>query len=63
MTCNYHGGLDETDSNFNFFGHILQHAMGFQHEHQRWDRDNYIRVEYANMINGRGQRQNRQKLK
>ncbi|VDM43119.1 unnamed protein product [Toxocara canis] len=32
--------------------HEMMHAIGFEHEHQRPDRDAYIRVEYNNVIPG-----------
>src|SRR5215471_15198063 len=33
--------------------HELGHVLGFHHEHQRWDRDNYIAVHYENIKQGR----------
>jgi len=33
--------------------HELGHVLGFHHEHQRWDRDDYIRVHYENIKPGR----------
>ena len=32
--------------------HELGHAIGFQHEHQRPDRDEYIKVKDANLVEG-----------
>lgn len=32
--------------------HEMMHAIGFEHEHQRPDRDSFIRVDYANVIPG-----------
>jgi len=29
--------------------HELGHVLGFFHEHQRWDRDDYIAVHYENI--------------
>jgi hypothetical protein len=33
--------------------HELGHVLGFHHEHQRWDRDDYITVHYENIKTGR----------
>jgi len=33
--------------------HELGHVLGFQHEHQRWDRDAHITVNYENIKSGR----------
>jgi hypothetical protein len=33
--------------------HELGHVLGFHHEHQRWDRDDYINVHYENIKAGR----------
>uniref|UniRef100_A0A915AA19 Metalloendopeptidase n=1 Tax=Parascaris univalens TaxID=6257 RepID=A0A915AA19_PARUN len=32
--------------------HEMMHALGFEHEHQRPDRDAYIRVQYSNVVPG-----------
>ncbi|UMM29086.1 hypothetical protein L5515_011624 [Caenorhabditis briggsae] len=32
--------------------HEMMHAIGFEHEHQRPDRDSFIRVDYSNVIPG-----------
>lgn len=32
--------------------HEVMHAIGFEHEHQRPDRDKFIRVEYSNVQPG-----------
>lgn len=33
--------------------HELGHALGFHHEHQRWDRDQFLTVHYENIKVGR----------
>ena len=33
--------------------HELGHALGFFHEHQRWDRDRFLTVNYGNIKEGR----------
>ena len=34
-------------------GHELGHVLGFHHEHQRWDRDAYVRIHYEHIKPGR----------
>ena len=57
-------GLSDPDEHFqvvqtpryhscsNDFYHILLHVLGKYHEHQRPDRDQYIRVNWDNIITG-----------
>lgn len=33
--------------------HELGHVLGFFHEHQRWDRDQYVTIHYENIKEGR----------
>ncbi len=33
--------------------HELGHVLGFYHEHQRWDRDNFVTIHYENIKEGR----------
>ena len=33
--------------------HELGHVLGFQHEHQRWDRDRYVTIHYEHIKPGR----------
>jgi hypothetical protein len=34
--------------------HELGHVLGFPHEHQRWDRDAHVKINYENIKAGRG---------
>src|SRR5829696_7613303 len=33
--------------------HELGHVLGFHHEHQRWDRDHYVTIQYEHIKAGR----------
>jgi len=33
--------------------HELGHVLGFHHEHQRWDRDDFVKIHYENIKPGR----------
>lgn len=33
--------------------HELGHVLGFHHEHQRWDRDEFVKINYPNIKPGR----------
>ena len=49
--------LDDNCINENSAGtllHELMHAAGFFHEHTRPDRDTYVRIDFDNIIEGKG---------
>src|SRR5665213_1519157 len=35
--------------------HELGHVLGFAHEHQRWDRDQFVTIHYENIKDGRAE--------
>jgi hypothetical protein len=49
------GGMQDLEISFwrqDVIIHELLHALGFWHEHQRPDRDNFVRIEWANIQQG-----------
>ncbi|XP_060597388.1 uncharacterized protein LOC132751247 [Ruditapes philippinarum] len=53
--------LGETCFETEIIVHEIGHALGFYHEHNRWDRDDYIKIHYENIEPGK--KQNFQKRK
>ena len=56
------GGANQVSLSSDFFGpeivaHELLHALGFTHEHQRPDRDQYVTINYRNIWPGKNKLQ------
>ncbi|XP_060591158.1 zinc metalloproteinase nas-14-like [Ruditapes philippinarum] len=47
--------LGETCFKTEIILHEIGHALGFYHEHNRWDRDDYIKIHYENIEPGKNQ--------